>query len=95
MNQLISEYDLDTETFQKSLDKLNDYVREREEEARAREEEAQKQTLREHARNSVLKSLRNITTGKTLPEAIHTLVLKRWPTIMFNHYIDHGKENDG
>jgi hypothetical protein len=95
VSQLISEYELDTGTFQNALDKLNDYIREREEEARIREEEAQKQTLREHARNSVLKSLRNITTGKTLPEAIHTLVLKRWPTIMFNHYIDHGKENDG
>jgi len=95
VNQLINEYELDTKTFQNALDKLNDYVKEREEEARLREEEAQKQTLREHARNAVLKSLRNITTGKALPEAIHMLVLKRWPTIMFNHYIDHGKENDG
>ena len=95
VNQLISEYELDTETFQNALDKVNDYVRERDEAAKQREEEAQKQALREHARNSVLKSLRNITAGKTLPEDVHTLVLKRWPTLLFNHYLENGKENDG
>ena len=95
VGQLIGEYQLDTETFQNALDKVNEFVKEREDAARAREEEAQRQTLREHARNAVLKSLRNITAGRQIPEAIHTLVLKRWPTIMFNHYIDHGKENDG
>ncbi len=95
VNQLINEYELDTEAFQSALDKLNDYIKEREEQARIKEEEAQKQTLREHARNAVLKSLRNVTAGKALPETIHTLILKRWPTMMFNHYIDHGKENDG
>ena len=95
VNQLINEYELDTKAFQYALDKLNDYIKEREEQARIKEEEAQKQTLREHARNAVLKSLRNITAGKALPESIHTLILKRWPTMMFNHYIDHGKENDG
>ncbi|MBT8129502.1 MAG: DUF1631 domain-containing protein, partial [Gammaproteobacteria bacterium] len=94
VNQLVSEYELDTRTFQNALDKVNNYVKEREETARAKEEEAQKQALREHARNSVLKSLRNITAGKTLPEAVHALVLKRWPTLMFNHYLENGKEND-
>ena len=95
VNQLISEYELDTETFQTALDKVNEFVEERDEIARAKEEEAQQQALREHARNSVLKSLRNITAGKTLPEATHTLLLKRWPTLMFNHYLENGKENDG
>ena len=94
MNQLISEYELDTRVFQDALDKVNEYVKERDETARVREEEAQKQALREHARNSVLRSLRNITAGKTLPEAVHTLVLKRWPTLMFNHYLENGKDND-
>lgn len=94
VNQLISEYELDTRVFQDALDKVNEYVKERDETARVREEEAQKQALREHARNSVLRSLRNITAGKTLPEAVHTLVLKRWPTLMFNHYLENGKDND-
>ena len=94
VSQLVSEYELDTKTFQNALGKLNAYVEERENEARAKEEEAQQQALREHARNTVLKSLRGVTAGKTLPEPIHALVLKRWPTLMFNHYLKAGKEND-
>ena len=94
VNQLVSEYELDTQTFQNALDKVNNFVKERDETARVKEEEAQQQALREHARNSVLKSLRNITAGKALPEAVHALVLKRGPTLMFNHYLENGKEND-
>jgi predicted transcriptional regulator len=94
VNQLISEYELDTQVFQNALDKVNEFVKERDETARIREEEAQQQALREHARNSVLRSLRNITAGMTLPEAVHALVLKRWPTLMFNHYLENGKDND-
>ena len=94
VNQLISEYELDTQTFQKALDKVNEFVNELDEKARIKEEETQQQALREHARNAVLRSLRNITAGKTLPEAVHPLVLKRWPTLMFNHYLENGKEND-
>jgi predicted transcriptional regulator len=94
VNQLISEYELDTQVFQNALDKVNAFARERDEIARIKEEEAQQLALRDHARNSVLRSLRNITAGKTLPEAVHALVLKRWPTLMFNHYLEHGKDND-
>ncbi len=94
VNQLISEYELDTKVFQDALDKVNAFARDRDEAARIKEEEAQQQALREHARNSVLRSLRSITAGKTLPEAVHALVLKRWPTLMFNHYLENGKDNN-
>ena len=94
VNQLISEYELDTTVFQNALDKVNEFARKRDEEARIKEEETQQQVLRDHARNSVLRSLRNITAGKALPETVHALVLKRWPTLMFNHYLENGKEND-
>jgi hypothetical protein len=94
VSQLVNEYELSTETFQQALDKLKNFIAEQEAIARAREEEAQQQVLRAHARNVVLKSLRGVTTGKLLPEAVHPLVLKRWPTLMFNHYLEYGKEND-
>lgn len=94
VTNLVSEFDLQTSTFQKALDDLNAFIDELEGEARRKEEEAQRQVLREHARNTVLKALRNITSGKVLPEAVHPIVLKRWPTLMFNHYLEHGKEND-
>jgi hypothetical protein len=91
---ILNEYELQTSTFQHALDKLNKYIEDQEEIAREKEAAAQKQVLREHARNTVLKALRTITAGKTLPESIHPLVLKRWPTLMFNHYLTNGKDND-
>ena len=95
ITSILGEYEISTETFQSALDDLNTYITEQEEITRAVEEEEQQQLLRKHARASVLKSLRAITTGRTLPEAVHPLVLKRWPTLMFNHYLTKGKENDG
>ncbi len=94
VTRLINEFDLQTSTFQQALDELDSFIDELEEAARKKEEEAQRQVLREHARNTVLKSLRRITAGKVLPEGVHPLVLKRWPTLMFNHYLEFGKEND-
>lgn len=94
VSDILGEYELTTQTFQDSLDKLKNYIKEQEEETRKIEEEEQQQLLRKHARGTVLKSLRAITTGKTLPEATHPLILKRWPTLMFNHYLKNGKEND-
>jgi hypothetical protein len=91
---ILNEYELQTSTFQHALDKLNEFIENQEALAREKEGEAQKQVLREHARNTVLKALRTITAGKTLPESIHPLVLKRWPTLMFNHYLTNGKDND-
>ena len=94
VSNILGEYDLTTETFQTALDNLNRIVEEQDAKARAIEDEEQKQILRKHARATVLKSLRATTAGKVLPEAVHPLILKRWPTLMFNHYLSNGKEND-
>lgn len=91
---ILGEYELTTETFQNGLDNLNEYIEGQEAIIRSKEEEEQKQVLRKHARATVLRSLRATTTGKTLPEAVHPLILKRWPTLMFNHYLANGKENN-
>ena len=94
ITNILAEYDLKTETFQTALDDLNAYTEEKDAASREKEEAEQKQILRKHARSTVLKSLRAATTGKTLPEDVHALILKRWPTLMFNHYLSNGKEND-
>jgi len=91
---LVSEFELQTDSFQVALDHLNAFLEEREAKALKKEEEEQRKVLREHARNTVLKALRTATRGKILPETIHALVLKRWPTMMYNHYLKQGKEND-
>ncbi|MFV2005551.1 MAG: DUF1631 family protein, partial [Gammaproteobacteria bacterium] len=94
ISTILGEYDLTTETFQNALDNLNEIIEEQETKARAIEEQEQQQLLRKHARATVLKALRATTTGKTLPEGVHPLILKRWPTLMFNHYLGNGKENN-
>ena len=94
ISSILSEYDLTTETFRTALDNLNAIVKEEEKLSREKEEEEQNQLLRKHARATVLKALRATTTGKSLPEQVHPLILKRWPTLMFNHYIKKGKENN-
>lgn len=94
ISNILGEHDLSTETFQQALDNLNAVIKEEENRARTKEEEEQQQLLRKHARTTVLKSLRATTTGKVLPEPVHPLILKRWPTLMFNHYLSNGKENN-
>ena len=91
---ILAEYELTIDTFQTALDNLNVIIEEQEAVARAIEEEEQLQILRKHARATVLKTIRTTTAGKTLPEAVHPLILKRWPTLMFNHYLKEGKENN-
>jgi len=94
ISSILTEHELNSDSFQAALDKLNAIIEEQEATARAIEEEEQLQLLRKHARATVLKTIRGTTTGKTLPEAMHPLILKRWPTLMFNHYLKNGKEND-
>lgn len=94
VSNILGEYELTTETFQTALDHLNSIIEEQDTKARKKEEEEQQQLLRKHARATVLKALRASTTGKSLPEGVHPLILKRWPTLMFNHYLKNGKEND-
>ena len=91
---LVNEFELQADSFKIALDSLEDFLAERDAEALKKEEQSQRQVLREHARSTVLKSLRMATRGKMLPETIHALVLKRWPTMMYNHYLKQGKEND-
>ncbi len=94
ISTILGEHDLTTDIFQTALDNLTTYIEAQDELASEKEEEEQKQLLRKHARATVLKSLRATTTGKILPEAVHPLILKRWPTLMFNHYLNYGKENN-
>ena len=94
ISNILAEYELTIDTFQTALDNLNVIIEEQEAMARAIEEEEQLQILRKHARATVLKTIRATTAGKTLPEAVHPLILKRWPTLMFNHYLKEGKENN-
>ena len=47
-----------------------------------------------HAKEIVRREIRKITLGKELPQGVRTLVLKVWPSMMFNHFLKFGKAND-
>ena len=94
VRKLLVEYKEDVEAFKEALASLNKITEEIYARARAREEESQRQVKHAHARNVVLQEIRKITLGNELPQGIRTLVLKVWPSLMFNHYLRRGKAND-
>lgn len=94
VRELLTQYDNDLNAFVVALNKVKAIIAERESEIETKEREAQEQVQKEHARKIVLWELRKSTLDKKLPSLVHKLVLKLWPTLMFNHYIKHGKQND-
>ena len=94
IKDLLANYANDINAFVTALEKVKDIIGRREAETEEKEREAQEQIQKEHARKIVLWELRKSTLEKKLPSLVHKLVLKLWPTMMFNHYIKHGKQND-
>ncbi len=94
VRQLLNNYDEDVIAFTTALDKLSQFTEEIYCKAREAEFESQKNANRAHAKSVVLREIRKITIGKALPEGIRTLVLKVWPSMLFNHFLRQGKSND-
>jgi len=94
IKELLNNYANDINAFVTALENVKAIIAEREAETEEKEREAQEQIQKEHARKIVLWELRKSTLEKKLPSLVHKLVLKLWPTMMFNHYIKHGKQND-
>ena len=95
IKDLLLHYADDIDAFIIALDKVKAIISQRENDAEEKEQKAQEQVQKEHARKIVLWELRKCTLEKKLPSLVHKLILKLWPTLMFNHYIKHGKQNDG
>ncbi len=94
VRKLLSDYDEDIIAFTVALDELKELTEEIYRKARETEAKSQKAVKMSHAKSIVLQEIRKITIGKELPLGIRTLVLKVWPSMMFNHYMAHGKAND-
>lgn len=94
VQKLLKEFKEDVTEFKVALEALTELTDKIYQEAKEREEKNQKQIKHEHARNVVLQEIRKVTLGKELPKGIRTLVLKMWPSLMFNHYLKNGKAND-
>ena len=94
VRKLLNDYDEDVIAFTVALDELEDLTEEIYRKARETEAKSQKTVKMAHAKSIVLQEIRKITIGKELPEGIRTLVLKVWPSMMFNHFLQNGKAND-
>ena len=94
VRKLLNDYDDDVIAFTVALDELKELTEEIYRKARETEAESQKTVKMEHGKSVVLHEIRKITIGKELPEGIRMLVLKIWPSMMFNHFLKKGKAND-
>ncbi len=94
VRKLLNDYDEDVIAFSVALDELNELTEEIYRKARETEVESHKAVKMAHGKKIVLQEIRKITIGKELPEGIRTLVLKVWPSMMFNHFLNNGKAND-
>ena len=91
---LLKEYNEDIGAFSTALDNIKALTDRIYEQARNTEKQSQEQVKHAHARTVVLQEIRKITLGKELAPGIRVLVLKIWPSLLFNHYLRHGKAND-
>lgn len=94
VQKLLKEFEEDISVFKNALAELTELVEGIYREAQEREQKSYEEVQQAHARNIVLQEIRKITLGKELPKGIHTLVLKVWPSMMFNYFLKHGKAND-
>jgi len=94
VRKLLGDYDEDVVAFTIALNELKELTEEIYRVARETEAKSQKTVKMAHAKKIVLREIRKITIGKELPEGIRVLVLKVWPSMMFNHFLKNGKAND-
>ncbi|MFW2374691.1 MAG: DUF1631 family protein, partial [Gammaproteobacteria bacterium] len=94
IKKFLNDFDEDVAAFTLALEELDKLTAELATKAQQREAEAQRQLRHDHARYVVLQEIRKITLGHELPAGVHALVLKVWPSLMFNHYLQFGKAND-
>ena len=93
IEQLQNSFDKNTEIFntaQQSLRRLTDIEKNKHEKT---EKQTQHLIKIEYARQLVLKELQYYTLNISIPEIIQPLILSHWSTLMFNRFINYGKDS--
>jgi len=90
---ILRAYDVDIASFERAVDELQKLITIEEEVAAENERIEQLEVIKDHARDVVLTEMRHLTTNKKVPKSIQPLVLKHWPTMMCNRYVNHGKDS--
>ena len=93
VNGILREYDVDIASFDHEVDELQKLIAIEEELAAENERIEQFEIIKSHARDVVLTEMRHVTTNKKVPKSVQPLVLKHWPTMMCNRYVNHGKDS--
>lgn len=93
VNSILREYDVDIASFERAVEELQKLIAIEEEVAAENERIEQFEIIKSHARDVVLTEMRHVTTNKKVPKSVQPLVLKHWPTMMCNRYVNHGKES--
>ncbi len=91
---MLKEYREDIGAFSVALEAIKALTDRIYEQARNTEKLSQEQVKHTHARTVVLQEIRKITLGKELAPGIRVLVMRIWPSLMFNYYLRQGKAND-
>lgn len=94
VDDILQDYDVDKASFEKAVDELQTLIRKEEEISAENEKNEQHEIIKQHARNVVLSEMRLITKHKIVPEHTRPLMLKYWPSLMFNRYIHNGIESN-
>jgi hypothetical protein len=93
VNSILREYDVDIASFERAVEELQELIAIEEKVAAENERIEQFEIIKSHARDVVLTEMRHVTTNKKVPKSVQPLVLKHWPTMMCNRYVNHGKES--
>ena len=94
VKKLLKDYHEDVAAFSIALEAIKNLADRIYAQARNAEKLSQEQVKHAHARTIVLQEIRKITLGKELAPGIRVLVMKIWPSLMFNFYLRAGKAND-
>lgn len=94
IDTLLNEYEQDSISFQQALDSLNSLFDKETDTCQKKENHTQKRILQEHARKIVLQELQLYAHNMIIDKKSEPLVLKLWPTRMYQQYIQHGKGSE-
>ena len=93
VHDILKGYKVDITSFERAVNALNLLISNEKEISAENERVEQREIIRQHARDVVLTEMRHLTSKKKLPKNVQPLVLKHYPTMMCNRYIQHGKES--
>ncbi|MBT8439330.1 MAG: DUF1631 domain-containing protein, partial [Gammaproteobacteria bacterium] len=93
VNDILQSYKVDLASFDRAVNALNLLISNEKDIAAENERIEQREIIRQHARDVVLTEMRHLTSNKKLPKNVQPLILKHYPTMMCNRYIQHGKES--